>query len=236
MTEDEIRDYVDQYLRETFRWLGLFNFRDGFEIKKEYGIQIGSYRGRADLVLLADNKPLVVVECKSQGVMAQGPDQLKSYLCASPAQLGIFANSTKNDSWTYLEKIGYNEFVKINRDTFQKRFWEIDEERQKIEQSIKAQTERHIDAIAKERAKQQVPPSNIQKRAEEMIEVEAKKRVTESAIQGAVANKLRQDNASLQREINTLKEKLSSANGCLIKAVVALAVVIMLLFGILGGG
>ena len=73
MSEDEIRDYVDQYLRETFRWRGLFNFRDVFDIKKEYGIQIGIYRGRADLVLLVDNKPLVVVECKSLGVIAQGP-------------------------------------------------------------------------------------------------------------------------------------------------------------------
>ena len=231
MTEDEIRDYVDQYLRETFYRRSLFNIPQ-LDIKQEYRIQMGSDKRRADLVLLADGKLIVIVECKSQGVVAQGPDQLKSYLCASPAQLGIFANNTKHDSWTYLEKSIFNKFVEIDSDTFQKRFWEVSNEQQEIEQSIKEQTERHIDAIAEQR----VTPSNIQKRAEEIIEVEAKKRVTETAVQTAYERKLLQDNASLQREINTLKEKLSSANGCAGWAVALLIGAILIIIGLLGGG
>jgi hypothetical protein len=182
MTEDEIRDYVDQHLQTAFFSPSIFDFLPT-DIRKEYGIQMGSYRGRADLVLLVDDKPLVIVECKSQGVMAQGIDQLKSYLCASPAWLGIFANSTNPDHWTYLEKIGYNEFVKIDRDTFKVRLWEVYDEQQEIEQSIKARTERHFNAIANERAKQRVTPSAIQARTKEMIEAEARNHITNSAIQ-----------------------------------------------------
>ena len=176
LTEDQIRDYVDQCLRD-FRWVARAFAQ--VDIKKEYGIQMGCYRGRADLVLLVDDNPLVIVECKSQGVIDKGPDQLKSYLCASPAQLGIFANSPNPDDWTYLEKIGCNEFVKIDRDTFEKRFWEVNEERWKIEQSIKAQTERYINAIAKQR----VTPSAIEARTKELIEAEARNHVTNSAIE-----------------------------------------------------
>ena len=201
-----------------------------FNIDKERHIQFGrNRRGRADLVLLAGDDPIVIVECKRQGYIDSGLDQLKSYICATTAQLGIFANSPNPNNWIYLDRGNINKFAKIDHETFQKRVWE----EQKIEQSIKEQTERHIDAIAKERAEGR--ETDIEKRTQKMIEEEAQKRVTEFAIRTVVERELRDTNASLQREINTLekelresREEFRESKGCLIWGWVLFFIVLIL--------
>ena len=116
MTEPEVRKQVESYLTES--WF----YDSGCKTVKEYGIQIGSCKTRADLVLIAYDKPIVIVECKHQGVDT-GVDQLKSYLCASSVRLGIFANAPTPVSWEYYLKSVHNDFTEIRQSDFEKRVW-----------------------------------------------------------------------------------------------------------------
>ena len=93
-----------------------------FSIKKEYPIQVGSARCRADVVLLNSAKHLVAIaECKRVGVKGQGLDQLKSYLSATDTRFGIFANSTHPAAWDFYENLGRNEVRSMTRSEFEKR-------------------------------------------------------------------------------------------------------------------
>ena len=66
-----------------------------FSIEKEYPIQIGSYRMRADVALIDKAKPpAAIVECKRSSYEGDGQDQLESYLNVTGTQLGVFANET----------------------------------------------------------------------------------------------------------------------------------------------
>ena len=92
----------------------------GFYTRREVRIQMGSYSGRADIVLYTDTSSpqmVVIVECKGEGI--QGIDQLHSYLSASATELGIFANTDDPNQWHYLRNCGSNEFDDINRADFE---------------------------------------------------------------------------------------------------------------------
>ena len=93
-----------------------------FSIEKEYPIQVGSTRCRADVVLLNSAKHLVAIaECKRVGVEGHGLDQLKSYLSATATRFGIFANSTHPADWDFYENLGRNEVRSMTRSEFEKR-------------------------------------------------------------------------------------------------------------------
>ena len=94
-----------------------------FFIKKEDRIQFGSRLGFADVVLI-NNKGnrAAIVECKQIGIEGYGPDQLKSYLCATDTLFGIFANSTRPDEWKFYENLGQNQFKEnLTRSEFEDR-------------------------------------------------------------------------------------------------------------------
>lgn len=82
MTENQIREEVLKHLQsEIGQQLNIFKapkFGQSWSFKKEYAIQFGSNTGRADLVLLLNNKPFVIVECKRLEVINHGKEQLES--------------------------------------------------------------------------------------------------------------------------------------------------------------
>ena len=98
----------------------------GFNARREVGIQMGSYSGRADIALYTDSNPpqmVVVVECKREGIT--NIEQLHSYLSASATELGIFANTDDPKEWHYVKNRGSNEFDDITRADFENRIKEL---------------------------------------------------------------------------------------------------------------
>ena len=91
-----------------------------FSTEKEYPIQIGSYKGRADVALIdTDGTLAAIIECKRSGYEGSGPDQLKSYLSATNTLLGVFANETAPAAWQFYKNQGQNQFKPINRSRFE---------------------------------------------------------------------------------------------------------------------
>ena len=118
LTEPQVTESVVRYFnRPQFR---------GFYTQREVGIQMGSYAGRADIVLYTDTSSpqmVVIVECKGEGI--QGIDQLRSYLSASATELGIFTNTDDPKEWHYVKNRGSNEFEEITRADFENRVAEL---------------------------------------------------------------------------------------------------------------
>ena len=119
-----------------------------WSFRKEYPIRFGSNIGRADLVLLLNNKPFVIVECKSLGVISHGKEQLESYLNASRASLGIFANNPDPQKWSYYDNsIGFDE---IDRLTFYREIWKAHETELDIEKEAQRIKLKRIEARVRE--------------------------------------------------------------------------------------
>ena len=118
LSEPQVTESVERYFsRPQF---------SGFYTQREVGIQIGSYSGRADIVLYTDTRHpqrVVIIECKQDGV--EGIEQLYSYLSASATELGIFANTDDPNQWHYVKNCGSNEFDDISRADFENRLEEI---------------------------------------------------------------------------------------------------------------
>ena len=93
-----------------------------FFIETEHKIQMGSDNRRPDVVLLDGAGNFVAIaECKQRGIVTYGHEQLKSYLCATNTQFGIFANSTNPGDWEFYENLGRNRFKTIARNQFRAR-------------------------------------------------------------------------------------------------------------------
>ncbi len=116
----------DVIVQEVVRYFSTPRF-GRFSTEKEYPIQIGSYRGRADVALIdTDGTLAAIVECKRSGYEGTGPDQLKSYLSATDTPLGVFANETDPAAWQFYENRGRNEFRQVNRSRFEARILKRD--------------------------------------------------------------------------------------------------------------
>lgn len=91
-----------------------------FFIETEHKIQMGADTRRADIVFLDRTENFVAIaECKQTGVVTYGVDQLKSYLCATATQFGVFANSTDPDDWEFYENLERNRFKEITLNKFE---------------------------------------------------------------------------------------------------------------------
>ena len=109
----------DVVVQEVVRYFSTPRFKR-FAKKEEYPIQIGSYRGRADVALIdTDGTLAAIVECKRSGYEGSGPEQLKSYLSATDTPLGVFANETDPAAWKFYENLGRNQFKPIDRSRFE---------------------------------------------------------------------------------------------------------------------
>ena len=92
-----------------------------FSIVRECKIQIGPSSYRTDIVLRDEEGNFIAIaECKLQGRANYGPEQLKSYLCATDAPFGIFVSSTDRDSWIFYENLRHNRFRQIEQSDFEK--------------------------------------------------------------------------------------------------------------------
>ena len=140
-SEGEVEKSVINYLSRLRQ--GVTHQR--FSVKPQYTIQIGSRQGRPDVVLIDDKGYLAaVVECKKSGHTGHGVEQLKSYLCATDTQFGIFANSTKPESWTFYENLRRNRFEKISRFDFERKVFS--------EWGQNKQRQRHIEELEKQKS------------------------------------------------------------------------------------
>ena len=112
-------------IQSVVRYLSRPQF-SGFNARREVGIQMGSYSGRADIVLYTDTtspQMVVIVECKGEGIT--NIPQLHSYLSASDTELGIFANTDNPNEWHYVKNYRSNEFDDITRADFESRLDEL---------------------------------------------------------------------------------------------------------------
>ncbi len=172
--------------------------------KAQYRIRFGNAGiGFADIALLLNRKPFVIVECKkpkvSRAVIRKGKEQLESYLNASRANLGIFANSDDPQKWTYYDNsIGFD---KIDRATFWKKIKAAFTTERDIEKEAQQLKQQRIEERAKALVAQ--ASEDINARANKKIDEEAKKRVTENAIQGTEARLLQK----IRRAESGLREK-----------------------------
>lgn len=93
-----------------------------YTVKREHPISFGSKTGVADVVLLDSKSQLAsIVECKGIRYENGGIDQLKSYLSASDAPLGVFANSLDPDDWVCYENLKRGRFREISQSQFESR-------------------------------------------------------------------------------------------------------------------
>ena len=92
-----------------------------FFIDTEHKIQMGADSRRADIMLLDGVENFVAIaECKQTGVVTYGLEQLKSYLCATDTQFGVFANSIEPDNWEFYENLKRNRFRDITLNQFER--------------------------------------------------------------------------------------------------------------------
>ena len=237
MTENQIREKVRKYLEEIIRRPDprfhrhlLLQSPQRWNFPKEYPIRFGSKEGgRADLVLLFNNKPVVIVECKRQGDVGYGKKQLESYLNASVARLGIFANDPDPKKWRYYYKhieVSYISFAEISQLEFNKKVWAANRIERDIENQAQQRKEQRIEARAKELTTQEA----VQKRASERINEEAEERVTENAIQGLLARQLQEKIQELESTIKRQRSEIESANSACIWGWVLFVISVLVLF------
>ena len=118
LTEPQVTQSVERYFSGP-------QFRE-FYTQREVGIQMGSSRRFADIVLYTDSSSpqmIAIVECKGEGI--EGIKQLKSYLSASATELGILANTDDPSQWNYVKNCGRNQFEEITPADFENRVKEL---------------------------------------------------------------------------------------------------------------
>ena len=116
----------DVVVQEVVRYFSAPKFKR-LSTRKEYPVQMGVYKGRADVALIdRDGEVAAIIECKRSGYEGSGPDQLKGYLAATDTPLGVFANETDPADWTFYENQGRNQFNKIDRSRFEARILKRD--------------------------------------------------------------------------------------------------------------
>ena len=209
MTENQIQEKILKRLqRYTEHVLKKPSFGRKWYFVEQHLIRFGRDRiGRADITLLINGKPFMIVECKRPGVspteISEGKEQLESYLNASRANLGIFANNDDPQKWTYYDNS--SGFDKIDHSKFWKKISAAFDTKRDIEKKAQQQKQQRIS----ERAKQLVTSEAIKKRADMMIDEEAEIRVNEKSIRDAVVWQLQQKikrlESQLQEETNRLE-------------------------------
>ena len=183
-SEDQIKDIAAHYFES------LSTASSGYSVKREHLIQMGSDRRRADVVFLRNGKLVVIAECKRTGRVEKGNQQLHSYLCATDTFLGIFANDGDPNKWTFWENHRCNNFLEIDRKTFENYIYNHDKAIQNREQKIKQEIEREIDAEIRKRVRKNTDTNAI--RQDEMSRIKQKtvKNIDKTAIVNSVRSQI----------------------------------------------
>ena len=185
-SEDQVREVVADY----FKSLRIASA--GYSIKREYPIQMGSDRRRADIVFLRNGKLVAIAECKRTGRVENGNKQLHSYLCATDTFLGIFANDGDPNQWTFLENHRHNNFLEIDRETFENYIDNHDKAIKDREKKIKLEIEREIDTEIRARVRKNTDTNAIRQNETDRIKQEVIKNIDKTTIVNSVRSQIAQ--------------------------------------------
>ena len=182
-------------------------FREFF-IETEHEIQMGTYNRRPDIVLLDKSEGFVAIaECKQIGVVTYGREQLKSYLCATDTQFGVFANSTNPDEWEFYENLRRNRFTpSMERFPFERKIAtgrtieSIREEKNKLDREIQKASDQY--------AQKTREVGSSCKQLDELNEGIERKNKQLAQIKEEVAP-LRKDNSDQKKENIRLKDEIT---------------------------
>ncbi len=86
-----------------------YDTRNPSEVMAEYPLKLpGGGNGRADYVIMHNDKPAIVIECKSAGVLldANIHEQMQDYVRASGAAAGVFTDGAQYTCYTDIEEPG----------------------------------------------------------------------------------------------------------------------------------
>ena len=195
-SEDQIKDIVADYFES------LPTASPGYNVMREYVIQMGSDQRRADIVFLRNGKLGAIAECKETGRVGKGIQQLYSYLCATDTYLGIFANDGDPNKWTFWENHRDNNFLEIDRETFENYVHNHDKTIKDRENKIKEAVQREIDAEIRERIRKNTDTDAVRQNETDRI----KREVIEDIDKKAIVNSVK-SNIAQQAENGLLKER-----------------------------
>ena len=182
-------------------------FREFF-IETEHEIQMGSDTRRADIVLFdKEGYFIAIAECKKINDVSYGLGQLKSYLCATDTQFGVFANSTNPDEWEFYENLRQNRFTaSMERFPFERKIAmertieSIREEKNKLDQEILKASDQY--------AQKTREADSSCKQLDELNEKIERKNKQLAQIKEEVAP-LRKESSDLKGEITRLKGEIT---------------------------
>ncbi len=106
-----VQEVVSEYLSKRF---------ENYTVKEEWDTQDNFLRECDIAVLNSKEEPVVIAECKGKKGDSKGQEQLGSYLSATRARFGIFANNSDPNTWVFFENLRHNKFRSIARDEFEK--------------------------------------------------------------------------------------------------------------------
>ena len=185
-SEDQIKDIVAHY----FESLPIAS--PGYSVKREYLIQMGSDQRRADIVFLRNGKLVAIAECKRTRRIEKGNEQLHSYLCATDTFLGIFANNSDPNKWTFWENHRHNNFLEIDRETFENYVYNHDKAIKDRENKIKEEIQREIDAEIRDRVRKNTDTNAIRQNETDRIKQEVIENIDKTAIVNSVRSQIAQ--------------------------------------------
>ena len=185
-SEDQVKDIVAHY----FESLPIAS--PGYSVKREYLIQMGSDQRRADIVFLRNGKLVAIAECKRTRRIEKGNEQLHSYLCATDTFLGIFANHSDPNKWTFWENHRHNNFLEIDRETFENYVYNHDKAIKDREKKIKLEIEREIDAEIRQRVRKNTDTNAVRQNETDRIKREITENIDKTAIVNSVKSQIAQ--------------------------------------------
>ena len=186
LTEKKVKDIVAHY----FESLPIASL--GYSVKREYLIQMGSDQRRADIVFLRNGKLVAIAECKRTRRIEKGNEQLHSYLCATDTFLGIFANNSDPNKWTFWENHRHNNFLEIDRETFENYVYNHDKAIKDREKKIKLEIEREIDAEIRQRVRKNTDTDAVRQNETDRIKREITENIDKTAIVNSVKSQIAQ--------------------------------------------
>lgn len=225
-SEDQIKDIVADY------FIALRIATPGYSVKREYIIQMGSDQRRADIVFLRNGKLVAIAECKETGRVGKGIQQLHSYLCAIDTYLGIFANSGDPDKWTFWENHRHNNFLEIDRKTFENYVYNHDKTIKDRENKIKEEIQRGIDAEIRERVRKNTDTDAVKQNETDRIKREAMENIDRTAVVSSVRSQIAQqtENGLLkERDEENYQRGLKQGIGCTIFSIIGIGILIAIL-------
>ena len=186
LTEKEVKEIVADY----FKALPIAS--SGYSVKREYLIQMGSDQRRADIVFLRNGKLVAIAECKRTRRVENGHEQLHSYLCATDTYFGIFANDGDPNKWTFWENHRHNNFLEIDRETFENYVYNHDKAIKDREKKIKLEIEREIDAEIRQRVRKNTDTDAVRQNETDRIKREITENIDKTAIVNSVKSQIAQ--------------------------------------------